>query len=40
MLAIAAAGGCIGAIFGIVHDQVTYTLGPEHFTRFKFDQFA
>ncbi len=25
--------------FGIVHDQVTYTISPEYFTRMKFDQF-
>ncbi|MBK1814225.1 hypothetical protein JIN84_01205 [Luteolibacter yonseiensis] len=25
--------------FGILHDQVTYTISPEYFTRMKFDQF-
>lgn len=25
--------------FGIIHDQVTYTISPEYFTRMKFDQF-
>jgi uncharacterized membrane protein len=29
------AAGC----FGIVHDQITYTISPEYFTRMKFDQF-
>lgn len=29
-----AAGG-----FGIVHDQITYTISPEYFTQMKFDQF-
>lgn len=35
--------GLIGALFagcyGIVHDQVTYSIGPEYFTHFKFHQF-
>lgn len=25
--------------FGIIHDQVTYTISPEYFKRMKFDQF-
>lgn len=29
-----AAGG-----FGILHDQITYTLSPEYFTQMKFEQF-
>lgn len=32
-------GGLTAGIYGILHDQVTYTLSPEYFTRFKFDQF-
>ena len=33
--------GCvIAGLYGIVHDQVTYSIGPEYFTHFKFDQFA
>jgi hypothetical protein len=27
------------SLFGIIHDQVTYTLAPEYYTRFKFFQF-
>ena len=30
----------IGGIYGIVHDQLTYTLSPEYYTRFKFFQFG
>ena len=30
----------LAAAFGAAHDQVSYTLAPEYFTRFKFDQFA
>jgi hypothetical protein len=29
----------IAAIFGIIHDQVTYTISPEYYTKFKFFQF-
>lgn len=28
------------AIFGAAHDQLSYTLAPEYYTRFKFVQFA
>lgn len=39
-----AAAGIVGALiaglYGVIHDQVTFTLGPEYFTRFKFQQFA
>jgi hypothetical protein len=30
----------IGAIYGIVHDQITYTLSNEYYTKFKFIQFG
>jgi len=33
-------GGClIAGLYGIVHDQLTYTISPEYYTRFKFYQF-
>jgi hypothetical protein len=35
LLAVAAAG-----IFGVVHDQVSYGVSHEYFTKFKFVQFA
>ena len=35
----AALGAMIAGLYGIVHDQVTYTLAPEYFTRLKFRQF-
>lgn len=25
--------------FGVLHDQITFTISPEYFTRMKFDQF-
>lgn len=30
----------IAGFFGILHDQLTFTLSPEYFTRFKFIQFG
>ncbi len=32
-------GSLIAGLFGIVHDQITYTISPEYFTQMKFDQF-
>lgn len=33
-------GGClIAGLYGIAHDQLTYTISPEYYTRFKFYQF-
>lgn len=29
----------VAGIYGIVHDQITYTISPEYFTKLKFDQF-
>jgi hypothetical protein len=39
MLLFGLVGAVIAGCYGIVHDQITYTIGPEYFTRFKFDQF-
>ncbi|MEM0895836.1 MAG: hypothetical protein AAGJ79_03045 [Verrucomicrobiota bacterium] len=39
-LGIGAIGSLVAGCYGIVHDQITYTLSPEYFTRFKFHQFA
>ncbi len=36
----ALAGALAAAIFGILHDQISYTLSPEYFTRMKFGQFG
>lgn len=30
----------IASIYGIVHDQLTYTISPEYYTKFKFIQFG
>ncbi len=32
-------GALFAGTFGIFHDQITYTISPEYFTRLKFDQF-
>jgi MFS family permease len=29
----------VAGIYGIIHDQITYTISPEYFTKFKFKQF-
>ncbi len=39
-LGCAPLGAIVAGFYGIVHDQVTFTLSPEYFTRFKFQQFA
>jgi hypothetical protein len=36
---LAMVGALIAGCFGILHDQVTYTISPEYFTRMKFGQF-
>lgn len=39
MLQMALAGALISGAYGVVHDQITYSISPEYFTRFKFSQF-
>ncbi len=36
---LALAGSLIAGTYGIIHDEVTYTISPEYFTRMKFEQF-
>jgi hypothetical protein len=36
---LAVVGALIAGGFGAIHDQVTYTISPEYFTRLKFVQF-
>jgi hypothetical protein len=40
MLAIAVIGAVLASLYGILHDQLTFTISPEYFTRLKFQQFA
>ena len=30
----------IGAIYGVIHDQITYSISEEYYTKFKFIQFG
>lgn len=39
MLTIACCGAVIAAAYGAVHDQASYSLSPEYFTKVKFLQF-
>lgn len=33
-------GALVAGAYGVLHDQVTYSISPEYFTRFKFNQFS
>ena len=39
LLIIIVAAPAIAGLYGILHDQFTFTISPEYFTRFKFLQF-
>jgi hypothetical protein len=39
LLAAAVIGGLIAGCYGIAHDQFTYSISPEYFTKLKFKQF-
>ena len=39
MFGMAFVGAIVAGVYGIFHDQVTYSIGPEYFTNFKFKQF-
>jgi hypothetical protein len=40
LVAIIIIAPLIGGIYGILHDQFTYTISPEYYTKFKFYQFG
>jgi hypothetical protein len=40
LLLIIGLGPIIGGLYGIIHDQLTYTISPEYYTKFKFYQFG
>ncbi|MCU0434671.1 MAG: hypothetical protein MUC87_14545 [Bacteroidia bacterium] len=40
LLLIIALTPLIGGLYGILHDQLTYTISPEYYTKFKFYQFG
>ena len=39
MLGHALIGAILAGLYGIIHDQITYSISPEYFTRLKFSQF-
>ena len=39
MLGIAAVGAVLAGCYGTLHDQISYTISPEYFTKVKFEQF-
>jgi len=39
MLAITFLGALLAGIYGALHDQLSYTISPEYFTKMKFQQF-
>jgi hypothetical protein len=39
MFGTACIGALIAGLYGIAHDQITYSISPEYFTRMKFNQF-
>lgn len=40
LIGLIAAGCVIAGLYGIIHDQLTYSISPEYYTRFKFYQFG
>jgi hypothetical protein len=40
LLLIIVLAAIIGGLYGILHDQLTYTISPEYYTKFKFYQFG
>ena len=39
MLGYALVGAALAGLYGIIHDQITYSISSEYFTRLKFAQF-
>jgi hypothetical protein len=39
MLGYSVVGAVLAGLYGVLHDQVTYSISPEYFTRLKFAQF-
>ena len=40
MTRIALLGGIIAGLYGVLHDQISYSISPEYFTKLKFHQFS
>ena len=39
MFGVALVGAFVGGCYGVLHDQITYSISHEYFTKLKFDQF-
>lgn len=39
MIRVALIGGIVAGLYGVLHDQITYSISPEYFTKLKFPQF-
>lgn len=39
MFGMAFVGAIVAGAYGILHDHITYSIGPEYFTNLKFEQF-
>ena len=39
MFAMAFAGAILAGVYGVLHDHITYSIGPEYYTNLKFKQF-
>src|SRR5438105_3464978 len=40
ILKISALGAVLAGFYGAIHDQLSYTISPEYFTKMKFIQFS
>jgi hypothetical protein len=40
LVATTVLGACIAGVYGALHDQISYSISPEYFTRMKFEQFG
>jgi len=40
LIGIILTGCLVAGLYGILHDQLTYTISPEYYTKFKFYQFG
>ena len=39
MFKVALVGALIAGVYGVLHDHITFSIGPEYFTNMKFQQF-
>ena len=40
LVTVALVGAVVGGLYGALHDQISYSISPEYFTKMKFHQFA